>query len=123
MRRSRRRPMVKADREALAQALWNLLDNAVKYSGDRPVVHVQVDAGNPVAIRVRDQGFGILPSERNRILRKFVRGSSAKTSGVKGTGIGLAMVKHIVDAHAGKVIVDSEPGKGSTFTILLPLGE
>ena len=116
-------PVVKADREALVQALWNLLDNAVKYSGDKPVVHVEVEAGNPVAIRVRDQGFGILPSERNRILRKFVRGSSAKTSGVKGTGIGLAMVKHVVGAHAGKVIVESEPGKGSIFTILLPSGE
>jgi signal transduction histidine kinase len=116
-------PAVKADREALAQAIWNLLDNAVKYSGNSPVVHVEVEAGNPVAIRVRDQGFGILPSERNRILRKFVRGSSAKACGVKGTGIGLAMVKHIVDAHAGKVLVESEPGKGSTFTILLPSGE
>ena len=116
-------PEVKADREALAQALWNLLDNAVKYSGQSPVVHIEVEAGNPVAIRVRDQGFGILPSERGRILRKFVRGSSAKACGVKGTGIGLAMVKHIVDAHAGKVLVESEPGKGSTFTILLPSGE
>jgi len=116
-------PMVKADREALAQALWNLLDNAVKYSGDRAVVQVEVEAGNPVAIRVRDRGFGIPPSERKRIFRKFVRGSSAKASGVKGTGIGLAMVKHIVDAHGGKVIVESEPGKGSTFTILLPKGE
>ena len=116
-------PEVKADREALAQALWNLLDNAVKYSGQSPVVQIEVEAGNPVAIRVRDQGFGILPSERGRILRKFVRGSSAKACGVKGTGIGLAMVKHIVDAHAGKVLVESEPGKGSTFTILLPSGE
>lgn len=116
-------PTVKADREALAQALWNLLDNAVKYSGDSAVVHVEVEAGSQVAIRVRDQGFGILPSERDRILRKFVRGSSAKASGVKGTGIGLAMVKHIVDAHHGKVLVESEPGRGSTFTILLPMGE
>ncbi|HUU37229.1 MAG TPA: HAMP domain-containing sensor histidine kinase, partial [Candidatus Desulfaltia sp.] len=80
-------PEVKADREALAQALWNLLDNAVKYSGQSPVVQIEVEAGNPVAIRVRDQGFGILPSERGRILRKFVRGSSAKACGVKGTGI------------------------------------
>jgi signal transduction histidine kinase len=114
---------VNGDREALAQALWNLLDNAVKYSGDSPVVHVEVEAGNQVAIRVRDQGFGIPRSEKDRILRKFVRGSSAKAYGVKGTGIGLAMVKHIVDAHGGKVLVASEPGKGSTFTILLPAGD
>ena len=116
-------PLVMADREALAQALWNLLDNAVKYSGDNPVVHVEVEAGNPVAVRVRDQGFGITRSDQKRIFRKFVRGSSAKAGGVKGTGIGLAMVKHIVDAHAGKVLVKSEPGRGSTFTILLAPGE
>jgi two-component system phosphate regulon sensor histidine kinase PhoR len=102
--------------------LWNLLDNAVKYSDEKPVVRVEVEAGSQVAIRVRDQGFGISPSERNRIIRKFVRGSSAKALGIKGTGIGLAMVKHIVDAHGGKVLIDSELGKGSTFTILLPAG-
>jgi signal transduction histidine kinase len=116
-------PAVNGDREALAQALWNLLDNAVKYSGDSPLVHVEVEAGNQVAIRVRDRGFGIPPSEKDRIFRKFVRGSGAKVHGVKGTGIGLAMVKHIVDAHGGKVFVASEPGKGSTFTILLPAGD
>ncbi len=116
-------PMAKADREALSQAIWNLMDNAAKYSGDSPVVHVEVGAGKQVAIKVRDLGIGISPSERDRILRKFVRGSSAKTCGVKGTGIGLAMVKHIVDAHGGKLLVASEPGKGSTFTILLPAGD
>jgi two-component system phosphate regulon sensor histidine kinase PhoR len=116
-------PVVNADREALAQALWNLLDNAVKYSGDSAVVHVEVEPADLVAIRVRDRGFGIPPSERKRIFRKFVRGSSARAYGVKGTGIGLAMVRHIVDAHGGKVTVESEPGKGSTFTILLPKGE
>ena len=114
--------IVKGDPEALAQALWNLLDNAVKYSSDGPVVHVEVEAGSQVAIRVKDQGFGISPSERDRIFRKFVRGSSAKELGIKGTGIGLAMVKHIVDAHGGKVMIESEPEKGSTFTILLPAG-
>jgi signal transduction histidine kinase len=115
-------PVVNGDREALAQALWNLLDNAVKYSSDSATIHVEVEAANQVAIHVRDQGLGITPSERRRILRKFVRGSSAKACGIKGTGIGLAMVKHIVDAHGGKVLIDSEPGEGSTFTIQLPVG-
>ena len=115
-------PVVNGDREALAQALWNLLDNAVKYSGDSPYIHVEVEAVNQVAIRVRDRGVGITESERSRILGKFTRGSSAERLRIKGTGIGLAMVKHIVDAHGGKVLIDSEPGKGSTFTIQLPLG-
>jgi signal transduction histidine kinase len=114
--------MVKGDREALAQALWNLLDNAVKYSSDSHTVRVAVEGGNKVAIRVTDQGFGIPPSEKEQILRKFARGSSATEHGIKGTGIGLAMVEHIVDAHGGKVLVESEPGKGSTFTIQLPAG-
>jgi signal transduction histidine kinase len=119
---SGRFPVVNGDREALAQALWNLLDNAVKYSGDSPDIYVEVEDKNQVFIRVRDQGLGIASSETRRILRKFVRGSSAKSSGIKGTGIGLAIVKHIVDAHSGKVLIESELGKGSTFTIQLPKG-
>jgi len=115
-------PFVRADREALAQALWNLLDNAVKYSGERPEVRVEVREGDPVAITVRDRGAGIPRSEQRRIFKKFVRGSNAKAQSVKGTGIGLAMVKHIVGAHGGKVAVASEPGEGSAFTVLLPRG-
>ncbi len=114
--------MVRADREALAQALWNLLDNAVKYSGKGRDVRVEVDARSCVEIRVRDRGFGIPQSEQKQILHKFARGSSATSHGIKGTGIGLAMVKHIVVAHGGNVLIESEPGKGSTFTIQLPAG-
>jgi two-component system sensor histidine kinase SenX3 len=112
--------IVNGDRDALAQAIWNLLDNAVKYSGASRTVHVEVETSADVAIRVRDQGFGINASEQKTIFRKFARGTAAREHDVKGTGIGLAMVKHIVDAHAGKVTVDSEPGRGSTFTIRLP---
>ncbi len=112
--------IVHADREALAQALWNLLDNAVKYSGDNPAVIVEVECLDEVAIRVRDSGIGIPPSERKLIFRKFARGSGAEARGIKGAGIGLAMVRHIVDAHGGTITVESEPGKGSVFTMLLP---
>lgn len=114
--------MINADRDALTQALWNILDNAEKYSGENRIVRVEVEGGSPVAIRVHDEGYGIAPSEQRQILRKFVRGSAAKTHGVKGTGIGLAMVQHIVDAHGGKLLIESKPGKGSTFTIRLPAG-
>jgi signal transduction histidine kinase len=114
--------VVNADREALTQAIWNLLDNAVKYSGESRVVRVEVEQGSDVMIRVRDEGFGIPAPELKRIFRKFARGSAAAEHGVKGTGIGLAIVRHIVDAHAGRIEIASEPGRGSTFTIVLPTG-
>ncbi len=117
-------PPVRADSEALGRAVWNLLDNAVKYSPDRQRVWVHVSqADGLVVITVRDQGIGIPPAQRDAIFRKFVRGTSSDGRGAKGTGIGLAMVKHIVEAHSGEVRVESEVGQGSTFTILLPVEE
>ena len=76
--------------------------------------------GSRLAIRVRDRGLGIPRHEHADIFRRFVRGAEAKAQGLKGTGIGLAMVRHIVSAHGGDVLVTSEPGAGSTFTIVLP---
>ncbi len=114
-------PFVRADREALGRALWNLLDNAVKYSRGSKCVWLEAAGENGrVAIRVRDQGLGIAPSEQKKIFKKFVRAESARSAGVKGTGLGLAMVKHIVTAHRGEVRVESRLGAGSTFTIFLP---
>jgi signal transduction histidine kinase len=113
-------PSVLADRDALGQAVWNLLDNAVKYSPDRPTVWIEaVRQEGHVAIRVRDKGLGMPAEELKGLFRKFVRGSAARQTEVKGTGIGLAMVDYIVHAHRGQILVESSPGKGSTFTILL----
>jgi signal transduction histidine kinase len=113
-------PVISADRDALAQALWNLIDNAVKYSPEGKTIRVEVRAENQAAIRIRDHGIGIPAGEISRIRRKFVRGSNTRDHGVKGTGIGLAVVEHILAAHGGELEIESEPQKGSTFTILLP---
>lgn len=114
---------IDADPEALSVALRNLVDNALKYAPDCPTVWVQwgVEKSH-VAISVRDRGPGIRASEKRAIFRKFVRGSAAEAGNVKGSGVGLAMVRHIVAAHGGDVRLASEPGSGSVFTILLPLG-
>ena len=114
-------PPVRGDREALGRAVWNLLDNAVKYSPACKAVWAEARSQNgSVAIRVRDQGLGITPEEQKQIFKKFVRAGSARAAGAKGTGLGLAMVEHIVRAQGGRVFVESNPGAGSTFTILLP---
>jgi signal transduction histidine kinase len=111
---------ISADAEALALALHNLVDNALKYSPDQSTVVVEWGCdGNTVVIRVRDRGMGIPAAEQKMIFQKFVRGRAAIAAHVKGTGIGLAIVSHIVKAHGGEVRVESEPGQGSTFTIEL----
>jgi signal transduction histidine kinase len=115
-------PLVHADREALGLALKNLLDNAVKYSPDCRTVWVEMarERGR-LAIRVRDRGMGIPDSEQKEIFNKFVRGTGFGAANIQGTGVGLAMALRIVEAHRGEIRLESEPGRGSTFTILLPL--
>lgn len=117
-------PATQADREALGRAIWNLMDNAVKYSPNKPRVRVTARAAVAgVEVSVSDEGLGISADEHARIFQKFARGSAAATSGVKGTGLGLSMVRHIVEAHGGTIRVDSRPGEGSTFTISLPASQ
>lgn len=118
------RPVIRVDREALARALWNLLDNAVKYSPDCRTVRVELfRQAHEIFIRVQDRGVGMSPGEQRDIFRKFVRGVAAESTHAKGTGIGLATVDHIVRAHGGRICVESETGRGSTFTLILPAEE
>lgn len=114
--------VISADRDALNNALWNLLDNAVKYSPGSPVVWVEVTAeDSTLSIVVRDRGLGIPAEEQREIFDKFVRGATARAGNIRGTGLGLAMVMHIVKAHGGSVSVQSTPGEGSIFTMAFPL--
>jgi signal transduction histidine kinase len=114
--------LVSADREALSRAIWNLLDNAVKYSPSHKVVWLATAVvDGRVEVSVRDRGVGVPVEDQRRIFDKFARGANAAGTGAKGTGLGLAMVKHIVDAHGGSVLMNSTPGAGSTFTLTLPL--
>jgi signal transduction histidine kinase len=111
-----------ADADALGRVFWNLLDNAVKYSPQDGKVLVEVARENGcAAIRVRDSGLGIPAADQKRIFAKFFRGEQARAANIKGTGIGLAVVDHIVRAHRGEVTVESQPGSGSTFTVQIPL--
>ena len=116
-------PAVPMDAEAVGQALGNLIDNAIKYSDARKVLTVQAavrDGG--LALTVGDEGIGIPLEEQGKIFDKFYRVGRSETQGRRGSGVGLALVRHIAEAHGGRVSVDSQPGEGSRFTLWLPLG-
>jgi signal transduction histidine kinase len=110
----------RADREALSRAIWNLLDNAVKYSPECRTVWVEMSRqSDQLSIGVQDQGIGIPIAEQSEIFDRFVRGGDSKARRISGTGIGLAMVREIVRAHGGEILLTSEPGRGSRFTVVL----
>jgi len=108
------------DKESLTRAIWNLLDNAVKYSPDTVKIDIraQLESGR-VSIAVYDRGVGISPDEQSVIFNKFVRGSAARLTNAKGTGMGLAMVRKIIEDQGGKINVRNNPNGGSVFEIFL----
>lgn len=115
-------PSIQADRAAITQAITNLIDNAMKYSAGSKKVCVRSYRENQyLMIAVQDFGVGITPEEIDRVFERFYRGGDELTRTVKGSGLGLTLVKQIVEAHRGSVHVESEPGHGSTFFIRLPL--
>jgi len=115
-------PLVRLDANAMIQAVSNLLDNAVKYSRDEKAICLRLarDDGH-VIISVSDKGMGISRDEQKKIFDRFHRVHTGLVHDVKGSGLGLAIVNHIVQAHNGRITVESEPGNGSTFSIYLPI--
>jgi signal transduction histidine kinase len=112
------------DPDAIAQAFINLLDNAVKYSDGSKEIGVKLaEQGDAVTISVIDHGVGIASEEREKVFEKFYRVGNCLVHDVKGSGLGLSIVKHIVEAHRGRVTVESEPGRGSAFIIHLPVDQ
>jgi signal transduction histidine kinase len=115
-------PEMEIDPEALSQALINLLNNAIKYSpNEKAIVVAARREGERVLVSVADRGIGIPKGEQKRIFEKFYRVETSVIHTTKGSGLGLALVQHITEAHGGRVEVTSTPGEGSTFTLSLPV--
>ena len=115
-------PAVQVDADAIEQAILNLLTNAMKYSGESREIDLRLRRQDGRAvIEVLDKGVGIPRKEQARIFEKFYRAPTPENLRVPGTGLGLTLVEHIARAHGGHVEVQSEPGKGSAFSIHLPL--
>jgi signal transduction histidine kinase len=121
---SQARPRVLGDEDELKAVVSNLVDNAIKYSGPEARVAVELEQTEPAkaTLRVRDQGVGISQSELKRIFRRFYRIPGVMATRIKGTGLGLFIVRSAVARHGGRVFAESEgPGRGSTFTVQLPI--
>jgi two-component system phosphate regulon sensor histidine kinase PhoR len=115
-------PEILADTEAVSEAFINLIDNAIKYSKDIKEISVRTgQKDNFVFLEVQDKGIGIEQTQQSAIFEKFYRISSALVHDTKGSGLGLSLVQHIMNSHEGKIILESEPNKGSKFRLLFPI--
>jgi signal transduction histidine kinase len=114
-------PAVSGDEAALRRVFLNLIGNAVKYGASAGWVGVRASAtGGRVEIAISDRGIGISPSDQEKIFEPFYRAPDVVAAQIQGAGLGLSLVRRIVDAHGGKISVTSAPGQGSTFTVTLP---
>lgn len=114
-------PPLRVDREAIARSLLNLVNNSLKYSPEKKFLRVNLYRDNgTVRLEVIDHGIGIPHHEQRRIFEKFYRSGDPLVHNTKGSGLGLSLVRHIIEAHGGNIHVDSDPGHGSRFVITLP---
>jgi two-component system phosphate regulon sensor histidine kinase PhoR len=110
---------LKLDQDAVKQALTNLIDNAIKYSSEKKEIIIRlVEKEREVEIQVQDKGIGIPPEEQKKIFEGFYRHAEALEANPKGVGLGLKIVKYIMEAHKGEVRVESRPNEGSTFRLI-----
>jgi signal transduction histidine kinase len=115
-------PELQLDADAIRQVLFNLLSNALKYSDTERWIAVRTSRhGEEIAIEVEDHGIGIAPADQHRIFEDFYRVDQRLSSARRGVGLGLTLVRRIVEAHRGRVAVESVPGRGSRFTVWLPI--
>jgi signal transduction histidine kinase len=118
-------PRIRADKLRLHEILENLIGNAIKYSDPESreiIITVLPDLVHQnLIVRIKDKGFGIAEAEVPRLFSKFYRVKNDRTQRISGTGLGLYIVKQMVDAHHGEIWVESKPGQGSTFSFSLPL--
>ena len=101
----------------------NLLSNAVKYCSENPVIRIEVSINHRLSIRISDNGIGMTKEDQKHIFDKFYRVGKGDFKTVKGLGLGLYYVKQIITAHGGEILLHSQQGKGSTFTIQIPLND
>jgi len=119
---SNQMPKVLADRDAISRALFNLLDNAIKYSGESLKVFLRAwSERESIFLEVQDKGIGISKEDKMKIFKKFYRSDNVYNSSIKGSGLGLTLVVHIVHAHGGEVLLESDVEKGTKVTLRLPL--
>jgi len=117
-------PTIRGDRDALVTVLLNLLDNACKYTQDEKRVEVRAYAeADAVCLAVSDNGIGLSRRAAKKVFDRFYQVDQSLSRSAGGCGLGLSIVKFVVDAHAGRISVDSQPGRGSTFTVKLPVAE
>jgi len=118
-------PMIQGDKETLREVFTNLIGNGIRYNRDNGAVNIRVEEEDAyLVVKVSDTGIGIPKEHLPFIFDEFYRVKSKETQGITGTGLGLSIVKRIVEAHSGYIKVESEPGKGSSFSVLLPkIGE
>ena len=120
--RPERVPIIKADKDAILQVFYNLVDNAIKFSGTSRVIDINLSQEDKdIVFSVKDYGIGISAKDQEKIFDRFFRGDEPQKSGIPGSGIGLTIVKQIVEAHGGAINIESEIGKGSKVMVRIPM--